>query len=347
MSQETMEWLNGGNILVGQKEKNRVWWYDSDLLAGLAESPFYEGFIPVDDVNRRLFSFSVNSESMYLATPDGFVEIPGRQALVRSDNGAVLGVFKESYQGHSYSEWLLDTLAALVDSEIGITSAGLLRGGAQAWVNISVPDHFTTPEGVEYRPNILSATSFDGTLATTFGKTITLAICDNTRDMALSEMGEQRVKIKHSRWSTQGFKLQTARETLGLIHTMADDFAAEVAALTSITVTDKQWNKFLNELAPAPADDDNKRGNTVAAKKRDTLTALYRNDPRCAQWVDTAYGALQAFNTYNLHETQIRKGAHRAERIMENTLSGKIGQSDNAAAKALAKALGRKTLITA
>ena len=52
-------------------------------------------------------------------------------------------------------------------------------------------------------------------------------VCDNTREAALAEQG-QTYKVKHSRHSHA--QLAPAREALAMVHTLADDFAAEVAA---------------------------------------------------------------------------------------------------------------------
>jgi len=51
-----------------------------------------------------------------------------------------------------------------LDDNLSISSAGLLRNRV-AWVEVSVPDNITTPEGVVFRPNPLATTSFDGSLA--------------------------------------------------------------------------------------------------------------------------------------------------------------------------------------
>jgi len=53
---------------------------------------------------------------------------------------------------------------------------------------------------VEFRPNLLATTSFDGSIATTFKRTVTTTVCDNTRELALTEKG-QHYKVKHTRGS--------------------------------------------------------------------------------------------------------------------------------------------------
>ena len=51
-------------------------------------------------------------------------------------------------------------------------------------------------------------------------------------------------KVKHSRYSHA--QLAPAREALALVHTIADDFAAEVGTLRGTNVTDQQWGRFLD-----------------------------------------------------------------------------------------------------
>ena len=50
-------------------------------------------------------------------------------------------------------------------------------------------------------------------IATTSMRTVTDVVCDNTRELALAETGQQ-VKVKHSRYST--FKLAAARHQRAL-----------------------------------------------------------------------------------------------------------------------------------
>ena len=174
-------------------------------------------------------------------TPMRWTVINDKQAICRDDQHAVMGIFAPGYNMHQYREWLVSTVADVLDDDLAISSAGLLRGGAVAWVEVSVPESITTPEGVEFRPNLLATTSFDGSIATTFKRTITDVICDNTRESALAETG-QTYKVKHSRHSHT--QLAPAREALAVVHTLADDFAREVADLCATTVTEQQWGRL-------------------------------------------------------------------------------------------------------
>ena len=322
MSKETAAWLNANTLIGFTERRGTVWHYRADLQG--AESNHYPGPIPVEDVKRRLFDWEAVSSPVYVESPlGGLVQAPGRQAILRSDNGHLMGLFTDGYEPHPYVEWLVNTIGTLLDDDLSIGSAGLLRNGAVAWVSVEVPENIVTPEGVEFRPNLFGATSFDGSLSTTFKRAITNIVCDNTMSVGLAESGQQ-IKIKHSRYSK--LRLAEARDALNIVYEIADDFTAEVARLCRTKVTGAEWAAFLDVHAPMP--EDKGRGRTMAETKRDTLTRLWNHDNRVSPWHGTAWGVIQAVNTYTHHEQTVR-GAGRVERNMLRAVTGGVDELDH------------------
>jgi Domain of unknown function (DUF932) len=109
------------------------------------------------------------------------------------------------------------------------------------------------------------------------------------------------------------------------VHTIADDFAAEVAELTAVQVSDGDWARFLNEVAPVPSDEG--RSQTRAQSKRESLQRLWDHDARVAPWRGTAFGVMQAVNTFTHHEGTVR-GMQRSERNMLRAATGDIDALD-------------------
>ena len=329
MSKENSKWLNTNTLVGFTDERGPAWHYrleDQD-----EESNHYPEAIPVDDVIRRLFNFTVEDQPFYIRIGDDFVEVPERKAMVRTDNHTVLGVHKEGYQGHDYEEWLLDNWGHILSQskgELGIGSAGLLRKGAQAWVSIERPDTIEIAAGVKFRPYLLGYSSFDGSLSTGYGDKITLVVCDNTLNAAIREQGNT-YRLRHTRHSM--LRIAEAREALEIVFKLEDTFKQEVNALLKLKVSDKKWEQFLDIIIPIPElpeDKETTRGVTVANNKRDAINALYKNDERVAPWTGTAFGVLQAFNTYQHHNSQVRGGVPRIIRNMEGAVSGKYGKAD-------------------
>ncbi len=185
-----------------------------------------------------------------------------------------------------------------------------------------------------FRPNLLATTSFDGSIATTYKRTVTDTVCDNTRELALAEVG-QEVKVRHSRNSHA--QLGPARQALAMVHTLAKDFAAEIAALCAIPVKPAQWRGFLDRHVPRTDPSTSRplkgRALTHADNKRARLDELYQHDPRVAPWTGTAHGVLQAVKTYSQHEGAVR--GDRAERNSLKTVTGEFADVDRKAWQAL------------
>lgn len=342
MSSETVTWLNRNTLIGFTDQRGHAWHWRRDA------DNHYPGPVPVADVERRLFNWEAVSRPIYVPAPAGelaamnnatgelvaLAEVLDRQAIMHSRTGHVMGVFKTGYQPHQYREWLLTQVANLLDAGLAVGSAGLLRNGAQAWVSVEVPDNITTPQGVEFRANLLAVTSFDGSLATTYKRVVTNVVCDNTMAAGLAERGQQ-FKVKHSKNSRM--KLADARDALAIVHTVSDDFAAEVRALCETSVSEQQWRQFLDAHRPLPAD----RGaaHTRALNERRHLRRLWDHDQRVSPWRGTAWGVMQAVNTYTHHLGTVRNMS-RAERNMARAAQGEVDTLDQSTAATLAAVLG-------
>lgn len=344
MSRETREWLNR-NVLVGMTEqRGNVWHYKADfqtpVMVGdeIVVGNHYDGFIPVDHVQRRLFDWLPQRiESYYDWTaPDGSVhKLPtGEVTIAASDNGQALGNhgLKFSYEG--YTQLLLRNVEHILDDDLGISSAGLLKNRSVAWVEVSVPETIHTPEGVSFRPNLLAGASFDSSIPTFYKRTQTFTVCDNTFEMARGEHGQEyRVK----RTAKHGLRVLDARAALGIIHEDSDEVSQEIARLCGWKVTGKQWNDMLKIVIPYE-DDAKPAAITRAENTRDALTDLWGNSMMVAPWKGTAFGVVQAFNTYRHHYKGMRGDAWsggKVERNMFTALKEDNSKADAAILSAL------------
>ncbi|GAA3624651.1 hypothetical protein GCM10022419_132810 [Nonomuraea rosea] len=341
MSRESLTWLNQNTLIGFTAKRGTAWHYRASQQGD--EPNHYSGPIPVADVKRRLFHWEPvegTLETSYL-TSDGVTRLtdPSGKTIIRPDTGHILGIFKRGFQIHEYKRWLVEHVETILDDDLAIGSAGLLRNGAVAWVQVELPDTCTTPEGIAFRPFLSAATSLDGSLSSTYQTGAQLIVCDNTLSAALASNNAKRVKIKHSRNSLA--RVVDVRDALGVIHRAADDFAAEVRQLCQIDVSNAQWTAFLNRHAPIPAERGPKRTNALT--KRHALTRLWNDDERVSPWQGTAFGVLQAVNTFTHHDQTVR-GAVRAERNMHRMVKGEIDDLDLSTIRTLETALDRRIL---
>lgn len=338
MSKETSEWLNTQTLIGFTEQRGNAWHYRADLQKEHITASgrrylgnHYPGAIPLEDVEDRLFNWEATSVDVQL--PDGYV-IPGKKALVPSDDPHhVFEIVSDSYQIHGFKEWLLGNVAEMVSggvadgTPIHISSAGLIKSRAIAWVELSLKDTIWTPSGIGFRPNILSTTSLNRTVATTYKRTSQLVVCDNTYWGAMGEKGET-YKRRHTRNSGGKMEMDRAREALGLIVATVDDMQQELQRMTEIEVTRAEFDVIVKELTK-PKDPESKSGATHAEKKRQQLTALYENDNRVAPWSGTAFGVTQAFNTWAHHIKATHGATQRAERNMHDAIVGNTSKDDH------------------
>lgn len=352
MSQETSQWLNT-MTLIGFTDKRGDAWHYREADQG-DESNHYPGAIPEEDVLRRLFGWEFVSGPV----KTGYVTAEGepvsltddtRQAIIRpagslgdDDPGAIVGVFKSGYQIHGYHEWLMENLKAISGKGLQIGSAGLLRGGAQAWVQVEL-EKTQHVDGIEFRPFLHACTSADGTLASTYGTGDQLVVCDNTLKVANSAIDGKRVKVKHSKNSLG--RITDVQEALGILAAHTKQTREELSRLVALEVTEDAWQAFLDNhpmtsLVKPDGTEKVGRGFTVADNRRDAWSALWANDPRCAPWNGTAFGVLQTVNTWEHHHSSVHGGEEkRAAKNMGRMVKGEWEDISTETLEVLDKAL--------
>jgi phage/plasmid-like protein (TIGR03299 family) len=352
-----MQWLND-NVYFGCAATRSTWGDGTSFGSGLAPwfmnddyKHLYQGFIPVEDILDGLFNWSFIEAPLAVRIPTDdadaadlhdehgnmFIEVVDdrRKAIVRSDTHDVLGVFgKETYEVHDYKRWLIENVASLFDtstSDLGISSAGLLRRGGQAWVSIELPDDIEVEGAGHIRPCIIAASSGDGTLSSTYATRIMRPECDNSLHMSLASRGDGgTIKIKHSSKSIG--RLVDARATLGLIHKVADEAIAWFDMLADVDVTDAKFAQIVKGMVAMPdpvvakGKVTNQRSINNAERKRDELWTMWHDDPRAAPWNGTLAGAFHAVNTWQQH--MVSRDTNPVSRMMTGTVSGAFDKAD-------------------
>lgn len=290
MSYHSSQYLNAGNILVGNVAKTGrpAWWYNPAL-----ENPerptHFDGFIPLTTVRDRLFGWSAwesNRLVAYFEQPErdeaGNIvldssgnpvmktyEVPVRsfKAIGREDwvvNGvpddeeegadAILHVQGKDYGVHQLQETFITTSAQILGGadNLGVVSAGLLKWGRRAWITFSIPDNMTNDEsGLQFRPNLTVSTSFDSSLATSWTRTFGIPVCDNTLDYQLVQAGDKgKFVLKHTKNSVA--KIKDAAEALGLLNEQTEEMDKALSELVKTEVPEKVFLQWLDKMVPVP-----------------------------------------------------------------------------------------------
>ena len=246
--------------------------------------------------------WTVNLEDAF--THDGII-VPDTQLTRRSSDNKVLGVVGDRYTVIDNHE-LFTFADKLVEYGARYESAGSLKGGKNVFATMVIEDPLEI-EGDVHIPYLVMASSHDGSMATRALLSPVRVVCMNTLRLAIAN-SHRTFTIRHTASAPQA--IEEARRTLGLSFKYYDGFEEEVRTLMGQTVTDKQFDDLID--AVWPIDLENLKGNRNV-KKRDEVKSIILHDPAVAPYRGTAWGALNAFNTWEQWLSPVRKTKNTSE----------------------------------
>jgi len=325
MTQETMTDLRK-YVLTGF---DKPWHFDPANPDSVAN--FYELGVPPEQVE-ALFALATAVKSpVFVFDENGKAyEAEGWTAITQPGMGRNVPYVGKSFEPHQFNDDLWAVIKEAINGELRVASAGLLKQGAQAFVQISRPEPLEA-SGLEFRPGLMGATALDGTMKTGWFDTSVHTVCDNTCTWAISS-ARASVRVKHTRNSVERIHKGDVLEAL---QSMAENMGHEINRAADTNVTDSQFEQFLTALFPDPKDPETEtRAKAQADRKRGEMRNMYHTDPRAKPWAGNVLGVMQAANTWFNHESPIR-GADRIERQKENTINGKLEAFDALAFKTI------------
>ena len=243
----------------------------------------------------------------------GGSKIDNYKANIRSTDGAVLGVVSDSYKIVQNADAFSFT-DELIGGDVRYETAGSLRGGKKIWLLAKMPERKIAGDAVE--PYLCFSNTHDGTGAIRVCMTPIRVVCNNTLNLALNTAKRQ--------WSARHMgnieqKMQEARMCLQLADAYMDGLGDYADKLANKTINDEELDKILNEMFPVE-ENDSERKKTMAKKAKDEFMVCYWR-PDIAQFLNTAWGVVNAMSDMVSHSEPLRNTANYREnnwgRIMD------------------------------
>lgn len=285
------------------------------------ETMFYVGAKPWHGLGKELSDVVGWEEAMRAAELDWRVglypvfahgtegrtsEAIGRRAVVRLTNGhSVLGIVTEKYRPVQNAEAFrfMDDVA---DAGLMYETAGALGTGEVVWALARFPKDCMIAGDDAVRFFLLLSNSHDGSSSLRVSVTPVRVVCQNTLNAALGS-AQRSWSARHVGNPTARFA--EARRTLELSYKYAASFEQTMNALSSYSLTSKEFDSILSDVFPA--DKETGERSTQAENKASAVRQVYQQGSDLAPYRGTAWAAYNAFAAVNDHVTKYRSSERR------------------------------------
>ena len=259
--------------------------------------------------------WTVNQTPVYT---DAGIEITGYKANRRNSDNAILGIVSDRYKIVQNTEAFEFTDALIGETENGVVkyeTAGSLCGGKRVWLLAKMPTQKILDDDVE--PYMFFSNTHDGSGAIKVGLTPVRIVCNNTLNIALNTAKRQ--------WSTKHIgnmqsKLEEAKLCLQLADKYMKGLNEEADRLANATLYKEQIDEIFNEMFPIDDDTTERKKNNINEFKNEYYMCYLR--PDIAQFMNTAWGAVNAMSDVVTHSAPKRNTANYAENRWGKIMDG-------------------------
>lgn len=249
-------------------------------------------------------------------TAQNGVPILGYKANIRDIDDQLLGVVTDKYQVVQNEEAFAFT-DELLGHGVRYETAGMLQDGRKTWILARLPQRYQMM-GDWIDPYLVFYNSHDGSGSIKVALTPIRVTCQNTLNLALRKAN--RI------WSTKHTgeihsRMDDARETLFRAEEYMDELNNEMYRLADISFTDKEVDKFIQELIPLPK-------NASAQQEKNTerlwndLKVRYHKAPDLKHLVGNGYKLINAVSDFATHAEPLRKTDSYQANLFAKTLDG-------------------------
>jgi phage/plasmid-like protein (TIGR03299 family) len=233
------------------------------------------------------------AEKVQVQTVTG-ITLPDQFQIVRTDKSLPLGkVISKDYE-IVHNQALIELTEMLCESapNLSVESCGTLHNGATAFVNILLQSFTVTGDSSPTSSRLLLTNGFGGMLPVSSCLHMTRVVCDNKLRMAMSQgvVNGTLSRFKHTKMVHE--KMATRLIDLTKLFKENDNNMLALEQLAKSEVKTSFVEEFLDKIFPA--DDDSKRGKTVADNKKAEVLDILRNKGDLANLPMTKYRVLQA-----------------------------------------------------
>jgi len=245
----------------------------------------------VEAIEQAGLDWEVSKKPIYINVDSGQLEVPGKSAIVRMDNNAVLGVVGRNYVPVQNKEAFTFFDHLVSEKEAIYHSAGVLGKGEITWILAKLPTDIVIGRDDLVENYVLVYDSKDGSSAVSAMMTPVRVVCNNTLTAAVNG-ARFKVSIRHTKSVVE--RLREAHKLLGL----ANRYRVEIEGAFNLMATKSVSKELVNQFLCRVYDVVDPEGNLIeqAGKTKESILEIFESSAG-GQDLVTCRGTM--FGLYN------------------------------------------------
>jgi phage/plasmid-like protein (TIGR03299 family) len=190
-----------------------------------------------DDLN-----WTVSKRDLYYYQDGALQQRTDKFAVVRDDNGALLGDVGPNYEFVQNSDLLRLIDPMVQEGLITVENRGYLSNGGRVFVQSKVNQEYRVA-GDDHKTYITLLNGHTGNLSVAIGPTVVRVICGNTFAMAYGDLSE---RYRHEEGVTA--RVLNSKAVLDFVNTSMAKYTEQSERLASTTCTPSQFQKAMEAV---------------------------------------------------------------------------------------------------
>jgi phage/plasmid-like protein (TIGR03299 family) len=251
-------------------------------------------------------NWEVEKVPIFAHHPSNGDEIPieDRYGVQRDSDKKVLGVVGSTWQPVQNHEGFKLIEDFMQGGTAYIEAAGSLDGGRKVWVLAHMAEDMQIAGEAVFR-YVLFTNGHDGRTSVTAAMTDVRVVCQNTLTWAIGK-AKRIHRVRHTTKATE--RLAEAKHILGLRDLYSEELAKQGEWLVKQTMSDNQFEKFLERLMPLDEEQEDKPAGTMIRDRREKVRTVYKTADNLNNIRGTRWGALNAVVEYADHHRAFQDG---------------------------------------